>query len=117
MSLEKVYHIRVDHIDITVVKKNMKHMNLSIRAPDGRVRIAAPHRVSDAAIFAFASSKLEWIQSRQKTFVYTPVPELEYISGETLRHFGQNLELQVIYSQMAPRVVYHASARRIEMHI
>lgn len=65
MRSEKTYRLQIDHIFIDVVKKPIKHMNLSIRAPDGRVRIAAPLRVSDEMILTFAKSKLDWIRSRQ----------------------------------------------------
>lgn len=65
MRSEKTYRLQIDHVFIDVVKKSIKHMNLSIRAPDGRVRIAAPFRVSDEMILTFAKSKLDWIRSRQ----------------------------------------------------
>ncbi|MDD2745855.1 MAG: SprT family zinc-dependent metalloprotease [Candidatus Gracilibacteria bacterium] len=117
MRTEKSYRLQIEHIFIDVVKKSIKHMNLSIRAPDGRVRIAAPLRVSDEMILTFAKSKIEWITSRQGKFVSQPTQDLNYVSGEKISLFGKSYELQVLVHQKAPRVVLNTSEGGIELYI
>ena len=50
--------LRVGGVAIDVVHKDIKNVHLSVHPPTGRVRIAAPLHLSDAAIRAFAIGKL-----------------------------------------------------------
>ena len=61
--------ITVSNITIDVVRKDIKNMHLAVYPPTGRVRIAAPLRVSDDSIRLFAISKLGWIKRHQRKFV------------------------------------------------
>jgi len=53
-------------IDVDVVLKDIKNVHLSVHPPSGRVRIAAPARMSIESIRLFAISKLGWIKQQQK---------------------------------------------------
>ena len=63
-----MHQITVSNITIDVVHKDIKNMHLAVYPPTGRVRIAAPLRVSDDSIRLFAISKLGWIKRNQRKF-------------------------------------------------
>ncbi|MBE3134523.1 MAG: M48 family metallopeptidase [Acidobacteria bacterium] len=57
--------INLGAIAVDVVLKDIKNVHLSVYPPTGRVRIAAPKRMSIDSIRVFAVSKLEWIKQQQ----------------------------------------------------
>lgn len=52
-------------VEVDVLRKDIKHLHLSVHPPTGRVRIAAPSRMSLEAIRVYAVSKLPWIRRHQ----------------------------------------------------
>ena len=91
--------IKVQDIEIEVIKKQIKNLHLSVLPPDGRVRISVPLSVSDESIRLFASSKISWIRAQQKKFnEQLRHSEREFVSGETIYIWGKQYYLQVIYS-------------------
>jgi len=54
------------NIAVDVVLKDIKNIHLSVHPPVGKVRIAAPKRMSVDTIRLFAISKLEWIKRQQR---------------------------------------------------
>ncbi len=93
-----MHRISVEDILIDVVRKDIKHMHLSVHPPDGRVRISAPKRINDETIRAFAASKIKWIKRHQGRLrkQKRPLP-LKYISGEGHYFKGKKYVLNVIY--------------------
>lgn len=59
----------IQGIEIDVIRKNVKNMNLSVLPPDGRVRISVPFGVSDRRVEAFVESKLAWILKHRKLVI------------------------------------------------
>ena len=57
MSAE-THEINVSGMQILVVRKAIKHLNLRVYPPHGRVRVAAPLRVSDEAVRLAVVGKL-----------------------------------------------------------
>jgi len=51
---------------VDVVFKDIKNIHLGVYPPDGKVRIAAPARVSLDTLRVFAVSKLAWIRQQQR---------------------------------------------------
>src|SRR5438128_7424765 len=60
--------VRFGEIEADVVLKEIKNVHLSVHPPTGRVRIAAPSRMSLDTIRVFAISKVPWIRQQQKKF-------------------------------------------------
>ena len=58
--------VQLGNITADVVLKDIKNVHLSVYPPNGRVRIAAPARMSLDTIRVFAVSKLGWIKQQQK---------------------------------------------------
>lgn len=89
--------IVVGNISIYVEKKDIKNLHLGVYPPKGRVRIAAPLRVTDDAIRLFAVSKLSWIKKQQRLFERQErETEREYISGESHYFNGRRYLLNII---------------------
>ena len=81
MNIAKSYRLTVSDLDIDVFKKDIKNMHLAVYPPEGRVRIAAPLKMSEESIRLFAVSKIFWIKERQKRFQgQVRESEREYVS-------------------------------------
>lgn len=73
----------IENIDIEVYKKNVKNINLSVRAPEGKVRVSAPKSISDEVLKKFILSKLPWIKKQQARISSYPIqPEYKIISDQ-----------------------------------
>jgi hypothetical protein len=60
--------MNLGEIEVDVVQKDIKNIHLSVYPPNGKVRLAAPSRISLDTIRAFAISKMDWIRKQQKKF-------------------------------------------------
>jgi hypothetical protein len=58
--------IQLGDIAVDVVRKDIKNVHLSVHPPTGRVRIAAPRRMSLNTVRVFAIAKLPWIKRQQQ---------------------------------------------------
>jgi predicted metal-dependent hydrolase len=58
--------IRLGEIAVDVIRKDIKNIHLGVYPPMGKVRIAAPQRLSLDTIRVFAISKLGWIKQKQR---------------------------------------------------
>ena len=54
-------HIELGDIQAEVIRKDIKHLHLSVLPPMGRVRISAPQHMKLDTIRVFAISRLAWI--------------------------------------------------------
>jgi predicted metal-dependent hydrolase len=90
---------------VDVVRKDIKNLHLGVYPPMGRVRVAAPLRVSDEAVRLAVISRLSWIK-RQKTKFTNQARQTvrEYVSGESHYFQGRRYRLNVIYQSGTPRV-------------
>jgi hypothetical protein len=57
--------IELGEIAISVTRKNIKHVHLSVHPPSGRVTMAAPIATRSEVARAYAVSKLGWIRDQQ----------------------------------------------------
>lgn len=90
-------HITVSDIRVDVVRKDIKNAHLAVYPPTGRVRIAAPLRMSDRSIRLLAVSKIAWIRKHQRRIVAQPreTPR-DYVNGESHYYRGRRYLLKVI---------------------
>ncbi len=92
-------------ISIDVVFKNIKNVHLSVYPPNGRVRIAAPARMSLDTIRLYAIAKLDWIKKQQKKLQEqereTP---REYLDRESHFVWGRRYLLKLNEDEGAPTV-------------
>ena len=97
--------IQLGEISITVTRKKIKNVYLSVHPPDGRVTLSAPRAARMEAVRAYALSKLDWIRSKQeklrKQARETPSA---YIEGESHCLWGRRYPLAVIERDERPSV-------------
>jgi predicted metal-dependent hydrolase len=97
--------LELGDITLDLVRKDIKNVHLSVYPPSGRVRIAAPTRMSDESIRLFAISKLSWIRQHQRTLREqdrdTP---REYLDRESHYVWGRRLLLKLAEAEAAPAV-------------
>jgi hypothetical protein len=100
----------VDRLDlgdiaVDVELKNIKNIHLSVHPPTGRVRIAAPSRMSLDTIRVFAVSKLGWIREQQKRVRgQEREPPREYLDRESHWVWGRRYLLRVMESDKPPSI-------------
>lgn len=88
--------ITLENIEIEIVKKNIKNLNLSVNPPYGDVRLSVPKKMNDEAVKCFAISKLDWIKKQREKFKVQEKCNIEYKSGELHCLFGKKYELKVV---------------------
>ncbi|TFD07538.1 M48 family metallopeptidase [Cryobacterium sp. TMT1-66-1] len=93
MSTASAY-LTVAGIGIDVVYKDIKNMHISVYPPLGRVRVAAPHRLSEDAIRLAIVQRLRWIKrQREQLRGADRQTDRQMASGETHYVWGQRLRL------------------------
>jgi predicted metal-dependent hydrolase len=98
--------IELGDIKIDVVFKDIKNVHLSVHPPNGRVRIAAPSRMSPETVRVFAISKLSWIrQQQEKILAQERETPREYLNRESHYLWGKRYLLDVIEEDARPEVM------------
>jgi predicted metal-dependent hydrolase len=97
--------LQIGNITVEVVLKDIKNIHLSVYPPSGRVRIAAPRRMSPETIRAFAVAKLPWIRQQQrKLHEQERETPREYLDRESHYVFGKRCMISVIEEDAPPKV-------------
>lgn len=86
--------MEIDGISVTVVRKNIKSLNLYVKAPDGRVHLSVPAHTSDRAVRVFVHAHMDWIVRQQRLVRARHVPR-RYETGEQIFVFGEPCSLEV----------------------
>lgn len=85
--------------------------------PSGRVRVAAPLRVSDSAVRLAVISKLGWIKRRRVGFTSQDrESEREMVSGESHYYLGRRFRLRLIAHTGTTKVVMRGRSF-LELHV
>src|SRR5437870_13571554 len=96
MNTEQKHKITVSGLPVEIVKKNIKNLHLGVYPPAGRVRVAAPLRVSNEAVRLAVVGKVGWIRRQQARFELQPrQSERELVNGESHYFFGQRYRLRL----------------------
>lgn len=83
-------------ISVTVTRKKIKNVHLSVYPPKGAVRMSAPLRMNDETLRVFLVAKVGWIRAQQKKLQETQRETLrEYINRESHYLWGARLLLSV----------------------
>jgi predicted metal-dependent hydrolase len=108
--------MRLGDLPVEVVRKEIKHLHLSVLPPTGRVRISAPARLSLESIRAFAVSKLPWIQrQRRRLREQERETRRDYVDRESHYLWGVRYLLHVEETDAAPTV--SLEPRRLKLTI
>ena len=62
----------VDDLEVWIVRKRIKNVNLRVKPPDGRIEVSAPLRTDSAFIGSFVREKRDWIRKQQARIAASP---------------------------------------------
>ena len=96
--------IKLEDIEAEVVHKNIRNIHLRVLPPDGKVRISAPFRTKNEAIYKFACSKLNWISKQRIMIRKNTHQSFQYINQETHYFRGRQYQLKVKENNEPPVV-------------
>jgi predicted metal-dependent hydrolase len=93
-------HLKISGIEVEVIRKAIKNLHLGVYPPEGRVRVAAPLALTDAAVRVAVIGKLRWIRKQQAAFVRQPreTPR-EMVRGESHYYQGRRYRLALVETQ------------------
>jgi len=96
MSIASSY-LTVAGINVDIVHKDIKNLHISVYPPLGRVRVAAPERLSDEQIRLAVVHRLTWIKRRRRQLQDVErQSEREMVTGETHHVWGVRHRLTVL---------------------
>jgi predicted metal-dependent hydrolase len=89
--------------EYVVTRKRVKNLRITVRAPEGEVRVTAPAFVTERAIRDFVASKADWIAKHQARIALQPAP-LE--PGPDANRLRRELRRAIppLLAEWAPRV-------------
>jgi hypothetical protein len=110
--------ITISGLQVEIVRKNIKNLHLGVYPPGGRVRVAAPLRVSNDAVRLAVIGKLGWIKRQQLKFERQPrESSREMVSGESHYFLGHRYRLRVIPDACKKQCVIVRNKATIELHV
>ena len=100
-----VRRIDVRGIAVEVIRKEIKNLHVGVYPPHGRVRVAAPLRIDDAAVRLAVISRLAWIRRKQAEFEQQDrQSQREFVTGESHYFAGRRYRLDVVERSGRPAV-------------
>lgn len=108
--------IEFGDVVVSLVRKDVKHVHLTVHPPTGRVTLVAPVATRTEVARAYAITKLQWIRD-QRTKLNAQAREAPRRFVERESHFlwGRRYLLSVIESNEKPRV--SLSHRRLTLQV
>ena len=97
--------IRLGEITITVTRKDIKHVHLSVHPPNGRVTLVAPIRTRPEVARTYAASRLGWIREQQARLQgQARESARRYVTRESHSVWGKRYLLIVVEREQKPSV-------------
>ncbi|MEI6221955.1 MAG: SprT family zinc-dependent metalloprotease [bacterium] len=97
--------LQLGSVDAYIVRKQIKHVHVSVLPPHGKVRITAPSDMHVDTIRTLLAVRLPWIKKQQAKFSNQErQSKREFVSGETHYYFGKQYRLEVIFVNTVPKV-------------
>lgn len=95
------------NIDLKIVRKRVKNINLHVKN-DLSVVISAHPEISTAYILDFARKKASWIEEKLEQFRKVKVKnpkKISYENGDIFKYLGKDYELQVLQTKAKEGVI------------
>lgn len=97
--------IKIGEITITVTRKNIKNVHLSVYPPDGRITLVAPNSTRLDVARAYAISRLGWIRKQQENLKNQARESArQFIDRESHYVLGRRYLLTVKHQEAKPSV-------------
>ncbi len=98
MEVGEVIDLGDIHVDL--VRKDIKHVHLSVYPPDGRVRISAPRHMTPDIIRVYAITRLDWIRRQQRKLLSQERETArEYLNRESHYVWGKRYLLRIVEAE------------------
>lgn len=98
--------IQLGEISITVTRKDIKNVHLTVHPPDGRVTLAAPFNTRLEVARAYAISKLAWIRDQQRKLgCQARETPRQFVERESHYVWGRRYLMTVDYQNVKPTVI------------
>jgi predicted metal-dependent hydrolase len=108
----KGHSIEVRGVPVEIVRKDIKNLHLGVYPPNGRVRIAAPLRLTDDAVRLAVITRLRWIRRQQAKFdEQDRQSERQMVSGESHYVRGRRYRLDVAEDDASRPISVRSNAR------
>lgn len=108
--------IQLGEISITVTRKDIKNVHLTVHPPDGRVTLAAPSNTRLEVARAYAISKLIWIREQQRKLdSQARETPRKFVERESHYVWGRRYLMTIEYQDVKPNVVL--SNKRITLTV
>ena len=97
--------IRLGDVVITMTRKDIKHVHLTVHPPQGRVSLVAPTDTRPEVAHAYAISKLGWIrEQRRRLLGQAREPRRAFVTRESHYVWGRRYLLSVVEAEAKPSV-------------
>jgi len=97
--------LQVAGIGVDVIYKDIKNLHIGVYPPFGRVRVAAPDRLTEEAIRLAIVQRLSWIKRQQDRLRNAERQSArEMVSGESHYVWGSRLRLEIVLQPGRPKV-------------
>lgn len=104
-SVSDTCRFELDGMEITVVRKKIKHIYLRIYPHNGEIRVSAPYKMAESTIRQFVRSKSAWIRQKQKKIAsQICTPSLEYQDQEQHYFCGEPYPLKIVERNASAKV-------------
>ncbi|HHQ4937638.1 TPA: M48 family metallopeptidase [Aeromonas veronii] len=98
--------IQLGEISITVTRKDIKNVHLTVHPPDGCVTLAAPFNTRLEVARAYAISKLAWIRDQQRKLgCQARETPRQFVERESHYVWGRRYLMTVDYQNVKPTVI------------
>ena len=109
--------VSVGGVSVEIVRKDIKNLHVGVYPPEGRVRVAAPLRLDDAAVRFAVASRLGWIRRQQSAFAQqNRQSQREMVTGES-HYFGGRRYLLDVIAHEGPASVSVANNTTIVLRV
>ena len=109
-------HIEISDLRIEIIRKRIKNVHLTVRPPDGAVRITSPLRMEQEELRRFAASKLDWIlRKRDEMRAQGRESRRDYVDRESHYVWGRPCLLEIEEGKAAPRVEWEEGRLRLRL--
>ncbi|HIF9126988.1 TPA: M48 family metallopeptidase [Photobacterium damselae] len=116
MTTTNSFEVTIAGVVLTVNRKAINNIHLSVLPPNGAVRLSVPLATSEQAIRLAVINKLSWIKQQQADFAGQRRQSLrEMVSGESHYLWGQRYLLSVV--ETTGKHSIRVKGKRIELSV
>lgn len=109
--------LKVNGIEVQVVRKDIKNLHLSVCPPDGHVRVSAPESMCDDNVRLAIISRLAWIKRQRNNFQeQNRQSPRGFVSGECHYFLGKPYRLE-LFEGKGKSHVYVDQSSKIYLHV